>query len=144
MPELLRAGKLAVEKGQAPGRDESYVKQLADYIIPPLVEAMHKVVFPVLIICMNDRGSTCCALFLLLLPAFKESTLLITEVFSFFHRDDYEGFQLQSLICRCIQAFWNCSGVCFQTWWMGSPHEGRCGTPGVSTSCYWSFLFFPF
>jgi hypothetical protein len=43
MPELLRAGKLAVEKGQAAGRDESYVKQLADYIIPPLVEAMHKV-----------------------------------------------------------------------------------------------------
>lgn len=43
MPELLRAGKLAVEKGQATGRDESYVKQLADYIIPPLVEAMHKV-----------------------------------------------------------------------------------------------------
>ncbi|KAG0582851.1 hypothetical protein M758_3G093200 [Ceratodon purpureus] len=42
MPELLRAGKLAVEKGQAAGRDESYVKQLADYIIPPLVEAMHK------------------------------------------------------------------------------------------------------
>lgn len=42
MPELLRSGKLAVEKGQAPGRDESYVKQLADYIIPPLVEAMHK------------------------------------------------------------------------------------------------------
>lgn len=45
MPELLRAGKLSVEKGQAAGRDESYVKQLADYIIPPLVEAMHKVVF---------------------------------------------------------------------------------------------------
>lgn len=84
MPELLRAGKLAVEKGQAPGRDESYVKQLADYIIPPLVEAMHKVVFPVLIICMNDRGSTCCALFLLLLSAFKEPMLLITELFSFF------------------------------------------------------------
>lgn len=46
MPELLRAGKLAVEKGQATGRDESYVKQLADYIIPPLVEAMHKVSSP--------------------------------------------------------------------------------------------------
>jgi hypothetical protein len=42
MPELLRAGKLAVEKGQAQGRDEAYVKQLTDYIIQPLVEAMHK------------------------------------------------------------------------------------------------------
>jgi hypothetical protein len=45
MPELLRAGKLAVEKGQAQGRDEAYVKQLTDYIIQPLVEAMHKVGF---------------------------------------------------------------------------------------------------
>eukprot|EP00262_Sarcandra_glabra_P020966 TRINITY_DN855_c0_g1_i1.p1 TRINITY_DN855_c0_g1~~TRINITY_DN855_c0_g1_i1.p1 ORF type:complete len:1178 (+),score=212.96 TRINITY_DN855_c0_g1_i1:195-3536(+) len=42
MPELLRSAKLAVEKGQAPGRDESYVKQLSDYIIPALVEALHK------------------------------------------------------------------------------------------------------
>lgn len=45
MPELLRSGKLAVEKGQATGRAETYVKQLADYIIPPLVEALHKVNF---------------------------------------------------------------------------------------------------
>ena len=44
MPELLRSAKLAVEKGQAPGRDESYVKQLSDFIIPALVEALHKVV----------------------------------------------------------------------------------------------------
>jgi importin-5 len=43
MPELLRSAKLAVEKGQSQGRDESYVKQLSDYIIPALVEALHKV-----------------------------------------------------------------------------------------------------
>ncbi|URE00620.1 HEAT repeat [Musa troglodytarum] len=42
MPELLRSAKLAVEKGQAQGRDESYVKQLSDYIIPALVEALQK------------------------------------------------------------------------------------------------------
>ncbi|KAM0885113.1 hypothetical protein ACQ4PT_030536 [Festuca glaucescens] len=42
MPELLRSAKLAVEKGQAQGRDESYVKQLSDFIIPALVEALHK------------------------------------------------------------------------------------------------------
>ncbi|KAF8664584.1 hypothetical protein HU200_054767 [Digitaria exilis] len=42
MPELMRSAKLAVEKGQAQGRDESYVKQLSDYIIPALVEALHK------------------------------------------------------------------------------------------------------
>jgi hypothetical protein len=44
MPELLRSAKLAVEKGQSQGRDESYVKQLSDFIIPALVEALHKVV----------------------------------------------------------------------------------------------------
>lgn len=43
MPDLLRSAKLAVEKGQSQGRDESYVKQLLDYIIPALVEALHKV-----------------------------------------------------------------------------------------------------
>lgn len=43
MPELLRSAKLAIEKGQAQGRDESYLKQLSDYIIPALVEALHKV-----------------------------------------------------------------------------------------------------
>ncbi|ONM24663.1 ARM repeat superfamily protein [Zea mays] len=42
MPEILRSAKLAVEKGQAQGRDESYVKQLSDYIILALVEALHK------------------------------------------------------------------------------------------------------
>lgn len=44
MPELLRSAKLAVEKGQSQGRNESYIKQLSDYIIPPLVEALHKVI----------------------------------------------------------------------------------------------------
>lgn len=44
MPELLRSAKLAVEKGLAQGRGESYVKQLTDYIIPALVEALHKVI----------------------------------------------------------------------------------------------------
>lgn len=43
MPELLRSAKLAIEKGQAQGRDRSYLKQLSDYIVPALVEAMHKV-----------------------------------------------------------------------------------------------------
>lgn len=44
MPELLRSAKLAVEKGLAQGRNESYIKQLSDYIIPALVEALHKVI----------------------------------------------------------------------------------------------------
>ncbi|KAI3450899.1 hypothetical protein Pfo_007564 [Paulownia fortunei] len=43
MPELLRSAKLAVEKGIAQGRNEAYVKQLSDYIVPALVEALHKV-----------------------------------------------------------------------------------------------------
>jgi len=43
MPELLCSAKLAVEKGQAQGRDKSYLKQLSDYIVPALVEVMHKV-----------------------------------------------------------------------------------------------------
>ncbi|XP_062212132.1 uncharacterized protein LOC133913097 [Phragmites australis] len=42
MPELLRSATLAIEKGQAQGRDKSYLKQLSDYIVPALVEAMHK------------------------------------------------------------------------------------------------------
>jgi hypothetical protein len=42
MPELLRSAKLAVEKGQSQGRDASYVKQLSDYIIPALTEALSK------------------------------------------------------------------------------------------------------
>ncbi|KAI4386303.1 hypothetical protein MLD38_004244 [Melastoma candidum] len=42
MPELLRSAKLAVEKGVAQGHNESYVKQLSDYIVPALVEALPK------------------------------------------------------------------------------------------------------
>ncbi|GER50738.1 importin beta-3 [Striga asiatica] len=42
MPELLRSAKLAVEKGIAQGFNEQYVKQLCDYIVGPLVEALHK------------------------------------------------------------------------------------------------------
>ncbi|XVF30792.1 hypothetical protein REPUB_Repub16aG0089000 [Reevesia pubescens] len=42
VPELLRSAKLAVEKGQSQGRNETYIKQLTDYIIPALVEALHK------------------------------------------------------------------------------------------------------
>ena len=45
MPELLRSAKLAVEKGMSQGRNETYIKQLSDYIIPALVEALHKVIF---------------------------------------------------------------------------------------------------
>lgn len=44
MPELLRSAKLAVEKGLAQGHNETYVKQLSDYIIPALVEAIPKVI----------------------------------------------------------------------------------------------------
>ncbi|GMP87139.1 hypothetical protein CsSME_00039650 [Camellia sinensis var. sinensis] len=44
MPELLRSAKLAVEKGQSQGRNETYIKQLSDYIVPALVEALHKVI----------------------------------------------------------------------------------------------------
>ncbi|WOL08869.1 importin-5 [Canna indica] len=42
MPELLRSAKLAVEKGLAQGRDESYIKQLSHYIIPAMVEALQR------------------------------------------------------------------------------------------------------
>ncbi|KAH9611136.1 hypothetical protein KSS87_023271 [Heliosperma pusillum] len=42
MPELLRSAKLAIEKGIAQGRNEAYLKQLSDYMIPPLVEALNK------------------------------------------------------------------------------------------------------
>ncbi|KAJ9131896.1 hypothetical protein P3X46_034799 [Hevea brasiliensis] len=42
MPELLRSAKLAIEKGQSHGRNELYLKQLSDYILPALVEALHK------------------------------------------------------------------------------------------------------
>ncbi|KAK9671724.1 hypothetical protein RND81_12G050400 [Saponaria officinalis] len=42
MPELLCSAKLAIEKGLGQGRNEAYLKQLSDYIIPPLVEALNK------------------------------------------------------------------------------------------------------
>ncbi|GFZ13112.1 ARM repeat superfamily protein [Actinidia rufa] len=42
MPELLCSAKLAVEKGLTQGRNESYIKQLTDYIVPALVEALNK------------------------------------------------------------------------------------------------------
>ncbi|KAL9233010.1 hypothetical protein vseg_008055 [Gypsophila vaccaria] len=42
MPELLLSAKLAIEKGLGQGRNEAYLKQLSDYIIPPLVEALNK------------------------------------------------------------------------------------------------------
>ncbi|XP_013628816.1 PREDICTED: importin-5-like isoform X2 [Brassica oleracea var. oleracea] len=42
MPELMRSAKLAIEKGEAQGRDLSYLKQLSDYIIPNMLEALHK------------------------------------------------------------------------------------------------------
>ncbi|KAJ7971895.1 Importin-5 [Quillaja saponaria] len=42
MPELLHSAKLAFEKGQSQGCNESYIKQLSDCIIPALVEALHK------------------------------------------------------------------------------------------------------
>ncbi|KAJ6379913.1 hypothetical protein OIU76_016549 [Salix suchowensis] len=42
MPELLGSAKLAVEKDQSQGHNESYIKQLSDYIVPALVEALHK------------------------------------------------------------------------------------------------------
>ncbi|CAE5960316.1 unnamed protein product [Arabidopsis arenosa] len=48
MPELLRSAKLAVEKGESQGRNESYIKHLSDYIIPALLEALHKISGPIL------------------------------------------------------------------------------------------------
>ena len=43
MPELLQAGKLAMDKGQENGCNESYVKNLSGYIILSIDEALHKV-----------------------------------------------------------------------------------------------------
>nr|GMD53813.1 importin-5-like isoform X1 [Ipomoea batatas] len=42
MPQLLHSAKLAIEKGLAQGRNEAYVNQLSDYVVPALVEALHK------------------------------------------------------------------------------------------------------
>ncbi|EFJ15568.1 hypothetical protein SELMODRAFT_155690 [Selaginella moellendorffii] len=59
MPELLRSGKLAVEKGQAQGRDQTYVKQLTDYIVPPLIEALRKEPETEIISSMLDSLNEC-------------------------------------------------------------------------------------
>ncbi|KAI3865039.1 hypothetical protein MKX03_012193 [Papaver bracteatum] len=59
MPELLRSAKSAVEKGQAQGRNETYVKQLCDYIVPALVEALHKEPETDICACMLDALSEC-------------------------------------------------------------------------------------
>ncbi|KAH7315386.1 hypothetical protein KP509_21G047300 [Ceratopteris richardii] len=42
MPELLHSAKLALEKGVAVGRNESYLKQLTNYVMSALVQALHK------------------------------------------------------------------------------------------------------
>ncbi|KAG4963052.1 hypothetical protein JHK82_039726 [Glycine max] len=57
MPELLSSAKSAVVKGQSQGRDETYVKQLSDYIIPNLVEALHKAVIYGVGVCAEFGGS---------------------------------------------------------------------------------------
>ncbi|XP_047319761.1 importin-5-like [Impatiens glandulifera] len=59
MPDLLRSAKLAVEKGLASGRNESYVKQLLDYIVPALVEALHKEPDTEICACMLDALNEC-------------------------------------------------------------------------------------
>lgn len=53
MPELLGSAKLAVAKDQSQGHNESYIKQLSDYIVPALVEALHKVVYLFVSQCLN-------------------------------------------------------------------------------------------
>ncbi|KAL8159533.1 hypothetical protein V2J09_001070 [Rumex salicifolius] len=59
MPELLGSAKLAVEKGLTQGRDASYVKQLSDYIVPALVEALHKEPDVEISACMLDALNEC-------------------------------------------------------------------------------------
>ncbi|XP_039139952.1 importin-5-like [Dioscorea cayenensis subsp. rotundata] len=59
MPELLRSAKLAVEKGLTPGHDDSCVKQLSDYIIPALVEALHKEPETEICVSMLDALNQC-------------------------------------------------------------------------------------
>lgn len=60
MPELLRSAKLAVEKGQSQGRDETYIKQLSDYIIPHLLEALHKVTVLLVFVVFDFQLLTLC------------------------------------------------------------------------------------
>ncbi|GJZ65987.1 importin-5-like protein [Tanacetum coccineum] len=59
MPDLLRSSKLAIEKGLAQGRDGTYLKQLSDYIVPALVEALHKEPDTEIIANMLDALSEC-------------------------------------------------------------------------------------
>ncbi|KAM5546436.1 hypothetical protein ABKV19_002471 [Rosa sericea] len=42
MPKLLLSAKLAIEKRQAQGCNETYIKKLSDHILPVLVEASHQ------------------------------------------------------------------------------------------------------
>ncbi|CAN8252385.1 unnamed protein product [Cochlearia groenlandica] len=42
LPELMLSAKLAIAKGTSQGRDLSYLKQLSDYFIPAMLEALHK------------------------------------------------------------------------------------------------------
>ncbi|XP_059292135.1 uncharacterized protein LOC132045559 [Lycium ferocissimum] len=48
MPLLLRSAKLAVERGIAQDKSESYFTKLSDHIILALVEALHKICGPLL------------------------------------------------------------------------------------------------
>ncbi|PWA67548.1 importin-5 [Artemisia annua] len=59
MPDLLRSSKLAIEKGLAQGRDGTHLKQLSDYIVPALVEALHKEPDTEIIAKMLDALSEC-------------------------------------------------------------------------------------
>ncbi|XP_057529235.1 uncharacterized protein LOC130807875 isoform X3 [Amaranthus tricolor] len=56
MPELLLSAKLAMEKGLAQG---NYVKQLSDYIVPALVDALHKENYMEILDCMLVALNKC-------------------------------------------------------------------------------------
>ncbi|KAH1094362.1 hypothetical protein GYH30_039877 [Glycine max] len=86
MPELLSSAKSAVVKGQSQGRDETYVKQLSDYIIPNLVEALHKE--PEVEICasMLDALNECINVCNIHLSGWK-----IWKFFSDFLQEDING-----------------------------------------------------
>lgn len=71
MPELLRSAKSAVEKGLSQGRNETYVKQLSDYIIPALVEALRKVIIVFIFI------------FICIIQAVDNSYFLLTHFYGF-------------------------------------------------------------
>lgn len=77
MPELLRSAKLAIEKGLAQGRNDSYIKQLSDYIVPALVEALHKVV----VVCVIE--------FVILIRS-ESSECMVSSNLSYFSKNKYE------------------------------------------------------